>query len=81
MSFNFKRIGHDYLKSLPEEQQDLIDRVMLSTIDMCSEISGEDFRFTEGAMYKAFKWEMLGHMVKDDYYDPVNKVWKNMNEK
>ena len=76
MSFNTKRIGHDYLQNLPEDQQDLIDRVMLSTIDMCSEMIGEDIIFTESAMYRAFKWEMLGHMLQDEYYDFKNKVWK-----
>lgn len=39
--------ANKYYQSLPKEQQDLIMNVMLTTMDMCSQLIEEDIVFPE----------------------------------
>ncbi len=71
--------GRKYLLSLPTETQKLIDDVMATTIDMCYEFTGEDIGFFESAAYKAFKYEMMSHIIDNEYYDRKDKCWKNIS--
>lgn len=70
-----------YYRSLPKEQQDIIMNVMLTTIDMCSELLEENIVFPESMAYRVFKLEMLSHMLEDEYFDFKNKNWKKRNER
>lgn len=68
--------GAKYYKSLSEEQQKLAKDVMMSTMDVISEILDEPIVFTESVAYKAMIYEVFGHMIENEYYDHKNKVWK-----
>ena len=70
-----------YFDVLSKEQQDLINKVMHTTMDMCSELIDENIVFPEAVAYKVFKWEMLSHMMDNEYYDFKNKTWKKLNDK
>lgn len=72
--------GYEYFRSLPKERQELIDNVMLSTMDMCSEMTDQPIAFHETAAYQSLKWEMLGHMLNKEYYDHSDKTWKRLND-
>lgn len=65
-----------YYRSLPKEQQELIDNVMLSTMDMCADLIGEAVVFPEIMAYQCMRWEMLDHMLNDEYYDHRDRTWK-----
>lgn len=67
-------------QSLPKEQQDLIENVMLTTMDMCSELIEKNIVFPEYMAYRVFKFEMLNHMMEDEYFDFKNKNWKKRHE-
>ena len=68
--------GGKYYKSLPEEEQNLIYNVMVTTIDMCNSLSNDPVIFTEAMAYRAFRNEMIGHMLNKEWYDPKDKCWK-----
>lgn len=54
---------------------------MLTTMDMCSQLIEEDIVFPESMAYRAFRLEMLSHMLEDEYFDFKNKNWKkDMNK-
>ena len=72
--------ANKYYQSLPKEQQDLIMNVMLTTMDMCSQLIEEDIVFPESMAYRAFRLEMLSHMLEDEYFDFKNKKWKKRHE-
>lgn len=73
--------GREYLRSLPQEQQELLKNIIYTTIDMCSEIMGEPIIFPEAVAYKVFVWETLSHVLKNEYFDFESKTWKKYNEK
>lgn len=82
MSVKTKIDGYDYYKSLPEEQQDFLMNVMITTLGMCSEMLGDEIKypivFGESMGYKVFMWEMLGHALNDEYYDFNTKTWNKL---
>lgn len=72
--------AEEHYRSLPKEQQDLIMNVMLTTMDMCSELIEKNIVFPEYMTYRVFKFEMLNHMLEDEYFDFKNKNWKKRHE-
>lgn len=66
----------EFFNSLPVEQQTLIDKVLLSTIDMSNELQNTDLIFFEDVAYRLFRYEMLEHMLNDEFYDPKQKNWR-----
>lgn len=73
--------GREYLRSLPQEQQELLKNTIYTTIDMCSEIMGEHIAFPEAVAYKVFAWETLSHVLKNEYFDFESKTWKKYDDK
>lgn len=64
--------GYNYYNNLTPDQQKLIKNVMLTTIDMCNEMAGEDIIFFEDAAIRSFMYEMLGRMINNEYYSVKN---------
>lgn len=40
----------------------------------------KDIVFPESMAYRAFRLEMLSHMLEDEYFDFKNKNWKKRHE-
>ena len=75
---DLKLKGAEYYKSLDDDTRRLIDKVMFTTVDICNELNHEDnhpILFYEAAAWRAFRWEMLGHMLNDEYYDGNLDKW------
>jgi len=78
--------GDKYFNSLSKEEQDLITKVFLATIDVCSEIVTESLDkpvpifFYEDVAYKVLKYEMLGHMLADELYNANVRAWQKGDE-
>lgn len=68
--------GKDYYNSLAEDEQKLIDDIMLTTMCMCSELTNVPCVFFERVAYKIFKYEMLTHLLDNEYYFDKDKQWK-----
>lgn len=70
-------------ESLPKETQKLITDVMLSTIDMCNELSDgySKIVFFEDMAYKVMRAEMLDHMHRNEWFDVLgDRKWKKHGE-
>ena len=70
-------------ESLPKETQKLITDVMLSTIDMCNELSDgySKIVFFEDTAYKVMRAEMLDHMHRNEWFDVLgDRKWKKHDE-
>ena len=70
--------GAEYYKSLDDDTRRLIDNVMFTTVDICNELNYEDnhpILFYEAAALCACRWEMLGHMLNNEYYDENLDKW------
>lgn len=70
-------------ESLPKETQNLITDVMLSTIDMCNELSDgySKIVFFEDVAYRVMRAEMLDHMHRNEWFDVLgDRKWKKHDE-
>lgn len=71
--------GAEYYKSLDDKTKQLINNVMHSTVDMCNMFNTEDnhpIMFYESAAWWAFRMEMLGHMLNDEFYNIRTNKWE-----
>ena len=83
-TINLKKKGAEYFNSLDNETKQLIINVMHSTIDMCNDFNVEDnhpIMFYEGAAWWAFRMEMLGHMLNDEFYNVRTNQWEPYEDK
>lgn len=67
--------GAKYYKSLDEKTKDLFTKVMMTTMDICSEMVGEPIYFMESAAYTNMKYQVAQHIVKDEVYNFNEKKW------
>ena len=67
--------SYNYYRSLSRVQQELIDAIIYTTMDMCSEFTDVNLEFTESMSYKAFKLDIIGHMLDNEYFDYKTKTW------
>lgn len=74
--------AQEYYQSLDKDKQELIDKVMLCTIDMCNELNRNipkaHIMFPEDMAYKVFRKEMLEHLLDNEYYDNKTNVWHQL---
>lgn len=74
--------AQEYYQSLDKDKQELIDKVMLCTIDMCNalncEIPKANIRFPEDMAYRVFRKEMLEHLLDNEYYDNNSNTWQQL---
>ena len=84
-TLELKKKGAEYFNSLDDKTKQLIINVMHSTIDMCNELNAEDknipIMFYEGAAYWAFRMEMLGHMLNNEFYNVRTNQWEPYEDK
>lgn len=83
-TLELKKKGAEYFNSLDDETKQLIINVMHSTIDMCNLFNAEDnhpIMFYEGAAWWAFRMEMLGHMLNDEFYNIRTNQWELYEDK
>ena len=72
--------SYNYYRSLPRVQQELIDAIIYTTMDMYSEFTDVDIEFTEHMSYKAFKLDIIGHMLDNEYFDYNTKTWEQLKQ-
>ena len=83
-TLELKKKGAEYFNSLDDETKQLIINVMHSTVDMCNDFNVEDshpIMFYEGAAWWAFRMEMLGHMLNDEFYNVRTNQWEPYEDK
>ena len=70
----------EYYDSLEENTKIMIDDIMFSTMNVCSELVDEPLNFKESSDYDNFREKMLYHLLNSECYDYDSKEWVSINQ-
>ena len=65
----------EYYNDLDDYMKIMIDEIMSSTMNLCSELLNEPLYFKNSEDYDNFRIEMLYHLFNREYYDYDSKKW------
>ena len=69
----------NYYDNLSEDIKIMIDTIMFSTMNVCSELINEPLFFKNEKDYNNFRETMLYHLLNSECYDYDSKTWVKIN--
>ena len=69
----------EYYDNLDDNVKIMIDDIMFSTMNVCSELVNEPLYFKDSKDYNNFRETMLYHLLNSECFDIDSKTWIKVN--